>query len=70
MHGLKNALFLGVLTGLFWAAGCGSSEIPPGEASSIPVINPSPDNPTKGVTLENESENIDKIGGISKGPGK
>ncbi|MGE3819791.1 MAG: hypothetical protein AB7I30_10165 [Isosphaeraceae bacterium] len=69
MNRFKNAVFLVVVAGSVWGAGCGPSEIPPGEASSIPVINPSPDNPTKDVTLENESEHIDKIGGISKGPG-
>lgn len=47
-------------------AGCGSSEIPPEKAASIPVANPSPNNPLKDVTLENESQHVNKIGGISK----
>ena len=46
--------------------GCGPSEISPEDAGSIKVANPSPDNPLKDVTLDNESENLDKIGGMSK----
>jgi hypothetical protein len=51
-------------------SGCGPSEVPPDQAGAIPVYNPSPDNPTQGVTLENEAENLDKIGGITKPGGE
>jgi hypothetical protein len=46
--------------------GCGPSAIPPEKASAIPVYNPSPDNPLKDVTLDNEYQFKDKIGGMSK----
>ena len=57
------------LTAPCWA-GCGPEPMAPGQASSIPLANPSPDNPYKDITLENESEHIDKIGGISGLPTK
>jgi hypothetical protein len=47
--------------------GCGGpAEIPASQAKAIPVYNPSPDNPLKDVTLENEYQFKDKIGGMSK----
>ena len=46
--------------------GCGGEAVPPDQAASTPVFNPSPDNPLKDVTLQNESQYKDKIGGIPK----
>jgi hypothetical protein len=61
------ALLLGMAMPLTSAPGCGGPEaIPVGKAASIPVHNPSPDNPLKDVTLENEHQFKGKIGGISK----
>lgn len=42
--------------------GCGGpSALPPEQAGSVPVFNPSPDNPLKDVTLNNEYQYVDKI---------
>jgi len=47
--------------------GCGGPPaIPADQAAAIPVYNPSPDNKLKDVTLENEYQYSDKIGGMSK----
>lgn len=64
--GIKRFPSLGLPLLLIAAVGCGPAEVASEQAGAIPVYNPSPDNPTKDVTLENESENIGKIGGISK----
>jgi hypothetical protein len=46
--------------------GCGQPAVPPEQAASIPVHNPSPDNPLKDVNLQNEYQFKEKIGGMSK----
>jgi hypothetical protein len=46
------------------ALGCGNPA--PNEQGGVnlaPVYNPDPNSPVKGVTLENESQNLDKIRG-------
>jgi hypothetical protein len=61
---------VGVATALL---GCGGpAPIPPEQAAAIPVHNPSPDNPLKDVTLQNEYQFKYKIGGMSmpKQPGR
>jgi len=47
--------------------GCGGAEeIPAAKAVAIPVHNPSPDYKLKDVTLQNEYQFKDQIGGMSK----
>ena len=51
--------------------GCGGpAAIPPEQAGSVPVFNPSPDNPLKDVTLNNEYQYVDKIRAGNGKPGK
>jgi hypothetical protein len=50
-------------------AGCGEPAVPPDQAASIPVQNPSADNKLKDVNLQNEYQFKEKIGGMST-PGK
>ncbi|WP_165069697.1 hypothetical protein [Paludisphaera rhizosphaerae] len=51
--------------------GCGGpAPMTPEEAGSIPVFNPSPDNPLKDVTLNNEYQYLDKIRAGNGKPGK
>jgi hypothetical protein len=45
--------------------GCGETAVPPEQAAAVPVHNPSPDNPLKDVTLQNEYQFKEKIGGMS-----
>lgn len=50
--------FLAIITAA--AAGCGSSDSRQA-AAPIPVFNPAPDSPNKDVTLDNESDAMERI---------
>ena len=69
MQTLRIASISGILLTsciIITLSGCGSGNSPP-EVKSIPVYNPSPQDPLRDITPENEAANMDRIRGVVKG---